>query len=659
MTVESMSYLSNLAWMVPFFPFFAFILISVLTMHNRHLSAMISIFSIVISAILAGAILHMRLLLPGAPPFLIELPWITIGNIELPIGILINNLSSTMLFVVSFIASLIQIYSVGYMDHEEEASFSRYFAFMSLFAASMLGLVISPNFFQIYIFWELVGLCSYLLIGFWYKKKSASDAAKKAFIVTRFGDLGFLIGIICLYLLTRSFSFTAIPELLQGILKHPDILNRSFPGLYLSPEFIVNSVMFLIFCGAIGKSAMFPLHVWLPDAMEGPTPVSALIHAATMVAAGVFMVAQTFEIFRIASHTMLIIAYIGGFTAFIAATMGLVQNDIKRVLAYSTISQLGYMMMGLGVGGFVGSTFHLVTHAFFKALLFLCAGYVIHALHTNNIWEMGNLSRAMRVTWVTFLIGALSLAGIPPLSGFVSKDEILSSLALNPQPVLYFFGYSVVFLTALYMSRVYFVAFKSQARYSHEPEESSLFMTAPLVILAAFSAVLGILGPPFSTMFGQFASAGRDIDLHHAFDAGPMLISFVIALFGIATGFAFYGKNAEERESMLKEKYKALYSMLINKYWMDDIWEFVVRRIVFAAGRFAAFIDVHIIDRMVNLLAQAADESGKLLRHEETGMAQHYALIMILSFVIILVGLSFLDGTMNSSIFSLLLFFSK
>jgi NADH-quinone oxidoreductase subunit L len=655
---DATSYLSNLAWMVPFFPFFAFILISVLTMHNRHLSAMISIFSIILSAFLSGAILYARCLAPGAPPYLIELPWITIGNLELPIGVLINNLSSTMLFVVSFIASLIQIYSFGYMEHEEETGFSRYFAFMSLFASSMLGLVISPNFFQIYIFWELVGLCSYLLIGFWYRKKSASDAAKKAFIVTRFGDLGFLIGIICLYLLTKSFSFTAIPELLQGMIKHPDVVNKILAGLYLSPEIVINATMFLIFCGAIGKSAMFPLHVWLPDAMEGPTPVSALIHAATMVAAGVFMVAQTYEIFKIASTTMLVIAYIGGFTAFIAATMGLVQDDIKRVLAYSTISQLGYMMMALGVGGFVGGTFHLVTHAFFKALLFLCAGYAIHELHTNNIWEMGNLYRAMKVTGITFLIGALSLAGIPPLSGFVSKDEILASLALRPQPVLYFFGYSVVFLTALYMSRVYYVAFQSQARYSHDPRESSPFMTGPLIVLAVFSAILGLLGPPFSSIFAQFACTAKDIEIHHGL-TGPMVLSFIIALIGIGTGYAFYGKNAEMNESMLKEKFRAIHTMLVRKYWMDDFWEFIVNKIVFAAGRFAAFVDEQIIDRIVNTVAQLADESGKLLRQEETGMVQHYAVIMILSLIIILVGLSFLDGSAGPSLMYFFKSFSK
>lgn len=632
------SYFLNSAWMVPFFPFFAFILISIFTIKNKYLSAFISITAISFSTIYGAATLYFRIIDPSSPPILIEFSWISINTFEIPIGMLVNNLSSIMLFIISFIATLIQIYSISYMENEEETGFSKYYAYMSLFAASMLALVISPNFFQLYVFWELVGLCSYLLIGFWYKKKKACEAAKKAFIVTRFGDLGFLIGIIMLFLITKSFSFNIIPDILNAFITNPVVFGYLLPGIAVTPEFIVNITLFLIFCGAIGKSAMFPLHVWLPDAMEGPTPVSALIHAATMVAAGVFMVAQTLDIFMKAPQIMLLIAYIGGFTAFFAASIGVVQDDIKRVLAYSTISQLGNMMLALGLGGYVAGTFHLFTHAFFKALLFLCAGSVIHALHTNNIWEMGKLKKCLKITSFTFLVGCLSLAGIPPFSGFWSKDLIIACVSQSHHPVLIFFSLATVFLTSFYIFRVYFIAFSSTERFSHRPQESFPEMTVPLIILAVFSTFIGFIATPFENFYANFILVGKGMKMDETFHIIPVLVSVCISLFGIGTAYILYDKEPEKYEKMLKNNFKAIYTVLNNKYWIDEFWEFIVKRIVFLFGAICSFIDEKILNSFVKFIAMIIDESGKILRYEESGIVQQYCILMAISVAIILLA---------------------
>lgn len=679
------AYINGSAWLVPLCPFVAFLLI-LMTIRNRWLSGMISITGILLSTFASSIILWFRVANHHYNIYDRSVEWITIGKTTLYVGTYINNLSAEMMFVVSFVALLIQIYSWGYMENEEETGFSKYYAYMSLFAASMLGLVLSPNFFQMYIFWELVGLCSYLLIGFWYKKKSASEAAKKAFVVTRFGDLGFLMGIILLYTLTGTFSFQAIPAALTKLLQTTPMLTTLIPGYFVNTQVFVNVVIFLVFCGAIGKSAMFPLHVWLPDAMEGPTPVSALIHAATMVAAGVYMVAQTMDIFKHAPDTMIFIAIIGGATAFIAASMGVVQDDIKRVLAYSTISQLGYMMLALGVGGFaagvihqghvvygsqsiaeiqhhlgisedagyIAGTFHLMTHAFFKALLFLCAGSAIHALHTNNIWEMGRLSRYMGKTSFAFLCGTLALAGIFPFSGFWSKDEILATVSHGGVDPFWFFrliGYIVVFLTAFYMFRVYYVAFysKSRERFTHTPHESPTVMTAPLIILAVFAFGLGFIGTPWNNMFAEFITGGRPPE--HEVNLLLMIFPFSVSALGWAAAYGLYGKDAEKGEEVLKS-YKTLYKILINKYYMDDFWDFILRKIVYTFGRIMSFIDEKIIDGLVNTAGWLSDEFGHLIRREETGQVQHYAVIIIFSFVILILGLAILGHSMSQFIVS-------
>ena len=453
-------------WLVPLLPFLAFLIISFLTRPWGRVSAAVSILALTGSLGVSAQVFWQRFTQDG-PPMQVALPWITLapdhplGTIEL--GLLVDNLSAMMLLMVCFVGLCIQIYSTAYIQTEiahfptqGSASMSRFFGWMSLFTFSMLGLVLSHNLLEIYIFWELVGLCSYLLIGFWYFKHSAAEACKKAFVVTRFGDLGFLMGILMLGVALKGFDFLGLTErFAQGI---PQGLTAGFVAL----------AAVLIFCGAIGKSAQFPLQIWLPDAMEGPTPVSALIHAATMVAAGVYLVARLFPVFHPAGHAgeaALIVAWIGGVTAFLAATIAVVQNDIKRVLAYSTISQLGFMMAGLGMGAYTAGSFHLITHAFFKSLLFLGSGAVIVACHSNDLWRMGGLRRQMPFTWFAFLMGCLALAGVPPLAGFWSKDEILGYVHAAPGGMaLYLLLTFSAFLTAFYVTRMYFLAFEGPYR---------------------------------------------------------------------------------------------------------------------------------------------------------------------------------------------------
>ncbi len=460
--------ITHLAWGVLALPFIASLIIALGLMWTRYarFSAWVSVAAILTSAFCSGVLLFGRVLDPSAPAVVDTIAWVNAGPLHLQMGVLVDNLAAVMLFVVTFIASLIQIYSTVYMEHELATDFARFFAYMSIFAASMLLLVLAPNFSQLYVGWELVGLCSYLLIGFWWFKKSAADANKKAFIVNRVGDAGMLLGILLLFNQTGALNFTGDHNALQAV----------WDGVHLThaiTPLIATIMAVLIFCGAIGKSAQFPLHIWLPDAMEGPTPVSALIHAATMVAAGVYLVARAFPIFMITQTSMMWVAGIGAFTSFMAATMGIAANDIKRVLAYSTCSQLGYMMLALGVGGLTAGTFHLVTHAFFKAMLFLCAGSVIHAMHTNDMWQMGGLGKYMKVTGATFLVGCLAISGIPPFSGFFSKDAIVEA-AMDAHfdgpfggvfhAFLTLAAVGVAVMTAYYMFRMYFATFCGEHR---------------------------------------------------------------------------------------------------------------------------------------------------------------------------------------------------
>jgi NADH-quinone oxidoreductase subunit L len=531
-----------------------------------------------------------------------------------------------MLLVVTIVSLMVQIYSQGYMHGDP--GYHRYYAFMSLFTASMLGLVLADNLLLVYVFWEMVGLCSYLLIGFWFHRPSAADAAKKAFIVTRLGDFGFLAAILALYFNTGTFDIAQLHSLAIAGTLGGTVLTWAAIG---------------IFAGAAGKSAQFPLHVWLPDAMEGPTPVSALIHAATMVAAGVFLVARTYPLFAHSMEAVTTVAVIGGFTAIFAASMGLVMTDIKRVLAYSTISQLGYMMLGLGTGGVVIGIFHLFNHAFFKALLFLGAGSVNHATGTFDMRQMGGLRKIMPWTYATFLIASLSIAGIWPLAGFWSKDEILAS-ALEAHPVLFVLAMITVFMTAFYMFRVVFMTFGGEYRGGGKdahgkPHESPAVMVTPMVVLAILAVISGFwnVTGDFGALFGhghtQSFAGGFFGILAHALP----WISLILAGLGILLAYAIYSAKRFSAER-IGAMFKPLYTLFLRKYWLDELYENIIVKLVLLKGLFAGFqaIDTYGVDGAVNGLADGAMATGRAIRKAHSGQLQLYGLFIGIGIIVII-----------------------
>jgi len=562
-----------------------------------------------------------------------DISWIVIeGGVTIQIGLIMDSLTAVMLMVVTVVSLMIQIYSQGYMHGD--TGYHRYFAFMSLFSAAMLGLVMSDSLLLAFVFWELVGLGSYLLIGFWFHKPSAADAAKKAFIVTRLGDFGFLAAILALYANTGTFDIAELHEL---------AIAGALTGTLLT------WVAIGIFAGAVGKSAQFPLHTWLPDAMEGPTPVSALIHAATMVAAGVFLVARTFPLFAHSAEALTTVAVIGAFTAIFAASMGLVMTDIKRVLAYSTISQLGYMMLGLGTGGIAVGIFHLFNHAFFKALLFLGAGSVNHATGTFDMRLMGGLRKMMPWTYATFVIASLSLAGIWPLAGFWSKDEILATSLAN-QPILFVLALITVFMTAFYMFRAVFMTFGGEYRggspeaHSAHPHESPPVMVTPMVVLAILAVVSGLWN--VTGQFGAFMGHGET----HSFAAGffgilthPLpWISLIAAGSGILLAYAMYSAKwlSAERIGSL---FKPLYTLFYRKYWFDELYENIIVKVLLLKGLFAGFqvFDDNAVDGAVNGVANATIAGGRALRRTQTGQLQLYGLVMGIGVLAIVLCLYF------------------
>ena len=589
--------------------------------------------------------------------------WVVIqNNVQIHLGLIMDQLSAVMVVVVSVVSLMVQIYSLGYMAHDE-AGYYRYYTYMSLFTFSMLGLVLSDNLLFTFVFWEMVGLCSYLLIGFWFHKKSAADAAKKAFIVTRIGDFGFLAGVLILYLNTHTFDIFKLHELAVTGVLGGSVLMWAAIGL---------------FAGAIGKSAQFPLHVWLPDAMEGPTPVSALIHSATMVCAGVFLVARTMPLFVYSTEAITLVAVIGGFTAIFAATMGLVATDIKRVLAYSTISQIGYMMLGLGVvgtalaqeisggelhfgteemliiakGAVAVGMFHLFTHAFFKALLFMGAGSVNHSTGTFDMRLMGGLRKTMPWTYATFLIGSLSLAGIWPLAGFWSKDEILVN-AFTSQPVLFWLAIITVFLTAFYMFRAIFMTFHGQYRGGatddgkdhHHTHESPWVMVGPLVFLAILAIVAGWwnLTGGFNEFMGRVAEAPSTVAeglfgvFTHTVDGVPLpLISLIVALLGIFSAYAVYIKRWITAES-LGRAFGPLYKLLFNKYFFDKLYEDIIVKLALIKGLFTGFslFDSKGVDGAVNGVAEIVTSGGRTIRRAQTGQLQLYGLFIGIGIAVI------------------------
>ncbi|MBO8478980.1 MAG: NADH-quinone oxidoreductase subunit L [Bacteroidetes bacterium] len=541
--------------------------------------------------------------------------WLPIsGNLHIDLGFMLDPISVMMLVVISTVSLMVHIYSFGYMKGER--GFQRYYAFLSLFTMSMLGLVVATNIFQMYIFWELVGVSSYLLIGFYYTKKEAIAASKKAFIVTRFADLGFLVGILIYGYYTQSFSFT------------PD---SSVMGV---AKTMLPLALGLMFIGGAGKSAMFPLHIWLPDAMEGPTPVSALIHAATMVVAGVYLVARMFPLFiGYAPEVLHITAYVGAFTALYAAVVACVQSDIKRVLAFSTISQIGFMIVALGVCtsadphegglGYMASMFHLFTHAMFKALLFLGAGCIIHAVHSNEMSTMGGLRKYMPVTHVTFLVACLAIAGIWPLSGFFSKDEILAA-CFRFSPVMGGLMTFIAGLTAFYMFRLYYCIFwgreNKELHAEHTPHEAPKSMTFPLVFLAAVTLVAGFIP------FGHFVSSdGHSYDIH--IEAGVAALSLCVAVAGIALATWMYLREDRKVADSLATTFSGLHKAAYHRFYIDEIYQFITHRIIFACvSTPIAWFDRHVVDGFMNMLAKVTQSVSVVIRPMQSGNVQKYCI---------------------------------
>ena len=561
--------------------------------------------------------------------------WLPLGALNFDLGILLDPISVMMLIVISTVSLMVHIYSFGYMHGEK--GFQRYYAFLSLFTMSMLGLVVATNIFQMYLFWELVGVSSYLLIGFYYPLHAAVAASKKAFIVTRFADMFFLIGILLFGYYTNSFSFSFAGDIVMGNGAAPfipvDVVKAVAAG-----GFIIPTALVLMFIGGAGKSAMFPLHIWLPDAMEGPTPVSALIHAATMVVAGVFQIARMFPLWiEYAPEQMSIVVYVGVFTAFYAAAVACAQSDIKRVLAFSTISQIAFMMVALGVClpgheavldnhaqlGYMASMFHLFTHAMFKACLFLGAGCIIHAVHSNEMSAMGGLRKYMPVTHITFLISCLAISGIPPFSGFFSKDEIITA-CFAYSPVVGWIMTGIAAMTAFYMFRLYYGIFwgteNKELHAHHTPHEAPLTMTVPLIILSVITITCG-----WAMNFGSFVSAsGQDYQIH--LDTQVAVTSCVIAVISIALATYIYKGEKQPVADMLYRRFPKLHRAAYKRFYMDEVYMFVTHKIIFRlVSTPIAWFDRHVVDGTFDFLAWGANEGGESMRGWQSGDVRHYA----------------------------------
>jgi len=594
----------NPVWIILFAPLAAAAVITLLTQRWKMLSALLSV-----AAILTGFALTLQLFFQHdnwqSP---VSLQWLVIGDVvKIEFGATIDRLSILMLLVVTGVGSAIHIYSLGYM--KGDPGFSRFFACLSLFTFSMLGIVLATNFIQIFIFWELVGVSSYLLIGYWFEKPSAADAGKKAFLVNRIGDFGMMLGVLLLWSHTGTFNFAELPAKLSAI-----------------PDGTLSLIGALIFCGAVGKSAQFPLHVWLPDAMEGPTPVSALIHAATMVAAGVYMLCR---VSFVIPGALTLIAWIGGITALMAAMIAIAQNDIKRILAYSTLSQLGYMIMAVGLGGTTPAMFHLTTHAFFKALLFLGAGSVIMALHhEQDIWKMGGLWKKTPVTFWTFLVGTLALAGVFPLAGFYSKDEILL-LALHQNKALFVMGALTALLTAYYMGREVFVVFFGKPRDQHAYEhahESPLVMTLPLVFLAILSVIGGWAGA-----VPHFLDPHAEVE--HS-NLGYALL--LVPLAGFSLSALIYAKAAPS-DAPVKKALGPVWTLVENKFYFDEMYLWLVKYVQGTIAATCEWFDRWILQRLgIGGLAGTTSLAGKTLRLLQTGNIQSYAFLFGLGVTVII-----------------------
>ncbi len=685
-----MELLYEYAWLIPVFPLLGAMLVgSGLISFNRATNALRQLNAILIISFLGGAMSMSFALLwsqiHGHATYLRTFEWAAAGSFHLRMGYTVDHLTAMMLVVVTTVAFLVMIYTDGYMAHDP--GYVRFYAYLSLFSSSMLGLVISPNLVQVYIFWELVGMCSYLLVGFWYDRKAAANAAQKAFVTNRVGDFGLLLGILGLYWATGSFDFQIIGDRLQELVSTGQI------SVVIATVFAI-----LVFLGPAAKSAQFPLHVWLPDAMEGPTPISALIHAATMVAAGVFLIARMFPVFEGIPAVMHLIAWTGAFTAFLGASIAITQNDIKKGLAYSTISQLGYMVMAMGIGAYSAGLFHLMTHAYFKAMLFLGSGSVIHGMEgavghnpalAQDMRVMGGLRKFMPLTAASFLVGCLAISGIPPFARFWSKDEILGQ-AFEANPALWILGWLTAGITAFYMFRMYFMTFEGTFRgndaqvkakvlspfafgpgamdareldhahsdphtdpnghhdhhLSESPHESPLTMTLPLLILAVPSVLIGLLGTPFHNYFEAFIyspneTAADALEASMETNLPEFLVmagnSVGISLIGITLASLMYLRHKVD-PAAIAAKIQPLYQLSLNKWYFDDIYEAVFVQGVRRIARQVLEVDYNVVDGAVNFTGFLAVISGEGLKYFENGRAQFYALIVflaVLGFVVV------------------------
>lgn len=608
---------AKVAWIIPLFPLIAFILLIL----GRKKWSKNAATGMGVLATLASLLLTLPVLwesLQQGPLQGITINWLSIQGVDLNFGIELWPLNVMMLAVVSLVSFLVHIYSRKYMWDDER--FTVFYAYLSLFTFSMLGLVISSNLLQMYVFWELVGVCSFLLIGFWYFKPEAREAARKAFIMTRIGDVGFFIGLLILLWQVGSLDLSAMREAVAG---------GQFTGTMVTLSAI------LIFLGAIGKSGQFPLHTWLPDAMEGPTPVSALIHAATMVAAGVFLVADLYFLFLASELALLVVQIVGGFTLFFAAVIGLAQNDIKRVLAYSTVSQLGYMMLALGAGSMAAGVFHLMTHAFFKALLFLGAGAVIYSLHhEQNLQKMGGLWKTHRWLGIFFLIGCLAIAGIPPFAGFFSKDEILIAVYQNGSLGWFVVALLGAFITSLYVFRLFFLAFGGEAKGEKE-KPVSIGMMIPIAILAGLSLISGFFN--LGDGFGQWI-LGNDFSSEGAPIWIP-IVATIVSVLGIVVAYVFYGSRRLSADRVVQAM-PWLYQTVERKFYMDELYRLIIVWPVKGIGWILNGFDRFVVGGLVystGLLVQAIGRLGSKL---QTGQAQTYALVSLFGLILLLVGLT-------------------
>ena len=599
-----------LGWTVLLAPLVAAVLIQLVGVHRPRLSASLAIGGLLLSFGCAVRLFLHALGHPSALPFNASVEWIALPGLSVPFGILLDPLSLLMTLVVTGVGSAIFIYSTGYMA--EDHAYSRFFGVLSLFAFSMLTIVLADNWIQLFMGWELVGFSSYALIGHWYAKPAAAEAGKKAFMVNRAADFAFFLGILALWAVSgaspaeRTFHFLQQEQLLPSLIQAGSVSAAALSLIGL-----------LIFCGPVGKSAQFPLHVWLPDAMEGPTPVSALIHAATMVAAGVYLLCRVFWLFEPLPSVMSTVMWVGGATAFLSACLALVENDLKRILAYSTLSQLGYMVMALGLGGRIAGMYHLTTHAFFKALLFLAAGSVIHGTHEQDIWKLGGLRRSMRWTSLAFLVGGLALCGFPGFSGFFSKDEILV-LAHEHHAGLYWLGTLTAGLTALYIARAWFVAFTGKPH--GRAHESPPVMLIPLFLLALLSIIGGYIGIP--AFLGE---------AHGEFHWGVAAVSTGVVAVGLLLAWLIYSKQAVSAKQVV-EALALPHSFLQQRYYIDEIYNWYVATIQqkLIAGACALFERYVIIGAMVNGTAALTRGLGGLLRLCQTGKVQTYILVFLL-----------------------------